>query len=274
MIAQLGYADYFLIAWDVANYARSRGIRCAGRSSAGASAVAYCLRLTEVDPLSRNLVFERFLSLERAEKPDIDLDFDARYRDEVSAYVYRKYGEERVAAVATHSTYQARSAIRDVGKALGYPAEEIDALAKSTPHIPADRIVEALEVFPELRKSPWRGERYRPLFDFCTRVAGFPRFTGTHVGGLIVAGGPVTDVTPLQLAAKGVRTAQFDRDDAAELDLLKLDLLSLKALSVLEDAEREIAAVRPGFACEEIPPRRPGDLPAAEPRRDHRGISA
>jgi error-prone DNA polymerase len=254
VIAQLGYADYFLIAWDVANYARSRGIRCAGRGSAGASAVAYCLRLTEVDPLSRNLVFERFLSPERAEKPDIDLDFDARYRDEVSAYVYRKYGEERVAAVATHSTYQARSAIRDVGKALGYPAEEIDALAKSTPHIPADRIAEALEVFPELRKGPWRGERYRPLFDFCTRVAGFPRFTGTHVGGLIVTGGPVTDVTPLQLAAKGVRIAQFDRDDAAELDLLKLDLLSLKALSVLEDAEREIAAVRPGFACAEIPP--------------------
>ena len=253
VIARLGYADYFLVVWDVVNYARSRGIRCAGRGSAGASAVAYCLYLTEVDPVARGLAFERFLSLERAERPDIDVDFDSRYRDEVSQYVYRKYGEERVAAVATYSTYQVRSAVRDLGKVLGYQTAEIDALAKSMPPVPADRVFEALEFFPELRRGPWREKRYRRLFDFCVRVAGLPRFLGTHLGGLIVSRGPVTEVTPLELAAKGVRIAQFDRDDVEELYLVKLDLLSLKALSVLEDAAQAIAASHPGFSYERLP---------------------
>ncbi|MEW6447407.1 MAG: DNA polymerase III subunit alpha [Bacillota bacterium] len=253
VITRLGYADYFLVVWDIVNYARSKGIRCSGRGSAGASAVAYCLYLTEVDPVARRLAFERFLSLERAEKPDIDIDFDSRYRDEVSRYVYRKYGEERVAAVATYSTYQVRSAVRDLGKVLGYGREEIDALAKSMPFIRADRIVEALELFPELRRGPWRRKRYKRLFEFCARVAGFPRFLGTHLGGLIVSGGPVTDVTPLQLAAKGVRIAQFDRDDVEDLNLVKLDLLSLKTLSVLEDAAAEISAFSPGFSYEKLP---------------------
>lgn len=253
VIARLGFADYFLVVWDVVNHARSRGIRCSGRGSAGACAVAYCLYLTEVDPVARNLVFERFLSLERAEKPDIDIDFDSRRRDEVSRYVYEKYGEENVAAVATYSTYQSRSAVRDLGKVLGYLPEEIEDLAKSLPPIAADRIAEAIDRFPELRRGPWKQERYRRLLDFCARIAGFPRFLGTHVGGLIVTGGPITDVTPLQMAAKGVRIAQFDRDDVEELNLVKLDLLSLKALSVLDDAAGGISAARPGFSYEKLP---------------------
>ncbi|MEW6182099.1 MAG: DNA polymerase III subunit alpha [Bacillota bacterium] len=253
IIAALGYADYFLVVWDVINFARSRKIRCAGRGSAGASAVAYCLYLTEVDPIGRDLIFERFLSLERAEKPDIDIDFDSRHRDTVSQYVYRKYGEENVAAVATYTTYLARSAVRDIGKVLGCDAKEIDTLAKSLPPIKADRISDALERFPELRRGPWKQERYRRLLEFCARVAGFPRFFGTHVGGLIVTGSPVTEVTPLQMAAKGVRIAQFDRDDVEDLNLVKLDLLSLKALGVLEDAAGAISAERPGFSFAELP---------------------
>ncbi|TDA66947.1 MAG: DNA polymerase III subunit alpha [Clostridia bacterium] len=253
VIARLGYADYFLVVWDVVRYARGHGIRCAGRGSAGASAVAYCLYLTEADPISRHLVFERFLSLERAEKPDIDIDFDSRYRDQVAAYVYAKYGEEHVAAVATYSTYQARSAVRDLGKVLGYPPKEIDALAKSLPPIPADHLQEALERFPELRHGPWREEKYHRLFDFCARIAGFPRFLGTHLGGLLISSEPVTDITPLQMAAKGVRTGQFDRDDIEDLNLVKLDLLSLKALSVLEDAAEGIAAKKPNFRYDRLP---------------------
>lgn len=258
VISRLDFADYFLVTWDIVNYARSRGIRCAGRGSAGASAVAYCLGLTEVDPISRQLVFERFMSLERAERPDVDLDFDARYRDQVAAYVYRKYGAEHVAAVATYVTYQARSAVRDLGKVLGYSPEEIQTLAKTMPHIPADQILLALDHFPELRRGPWKGEKYRRLFDFCARIAGFPRFLGTHLGGLIVTGCPVTDISPLQLAAKGVRICQFDRDDVEELSLIKLDLLSLKALSMLEDAAKEIPAAKPGFSYEKIPLDDPG----------------
>ncbi|HUW64161.1 MAG TPA: DNA polymerase III subunit alpha [Spirochaetia bacterium] len=250
VIEKLGFAGYFLVAWDVVNYARGRSIRCAGRGSAGASAVAYCLFLSEVDPIARNLIFERFLSLERAEKPDIDLDFDSRHRDQVTRYVYEKYGEERVASVATYSTYQARSAVRDLGPVLGYPPQEIDALAKSMPYIRADQIIPALEDFPELRRGPWREERYRRLFDFCSCIAGFPRFLGTHLGGLIVTRDPVTSLTPLQMAAKGVRIAQFDRDDVEDLNLVKLDLLSLKTLSVLEDAA---IGAGPGFSYEKLP---------------------
>ncbi|MGB9920066.1 MAG: DNA polymerase III subunit alpha [Moorellales bacterium] len=266
VIFRLGYAEYFLVVWDLVRYARSRGIRCSGRGSAGASAVAYCLGLTEVDPIARGLVFERFLSLERAEKPDIDLDFDARRRDQVAAYVYRKYGEERVAAVATYSTYRARSAVRDLGRVLGYAPEEIDALAKSLPYLPADGIIPALDRFPELRRGPWKEERYRPLLSYCARLAGLPRFLGTHLGGLIVTDRPVTEVTPLQWAAKGVRIAQFDRDDVEDLNLVKLDLLSLKALSALEDAAQEISRRQPDFAYEKLPP----DDPAVY-RLLHRG---
>ncbi|MBE3581429.1 MAG: DNA polymerase III subunit alpha [Thermoanaerobacteraceae bacterium] len=253
VISRLGFADYFLITWDIVNYARSQGIRCAGRGSAGASAVAYCLGLTEVDPIIRSLAFERFMSLERAEKPDIDIDFDSRHRDLVAAYVYRKYGEEHVAAVATYVTYRARSAVRDVGKVFGYPPEEIDALAKTIPYIPADQILPALDRFPELRRGPWKEEKYRRLFHFCGRLAGLPRHLGTHLGGLVVAGRPVADISPLQLAAKRVKICQLDRDDVEDIGLVKIDLLSLKALTVLEEAYREISKSEPGFAYEKIP---------------------
>ncbi|SMB97119.1 error-prone DNA polymerase [Thermanaeromonas toyohensis ToBE] len=253
VISRLGFADYFLITWDIVNYARARGIRCAGRGSAGASAVAYSLGLTEVDPISRHLVFERFMSLERAEKPDIDIDFDSRYRDLIAAYVYKKYGEDHVAAVATYVTYQARSAVRDLGKVFGYSEEEIDSLAKSMPHIPADQIFDALERFPELRCGPWKEEKYRRLFGFCGRIAGFPRHLGTHLGGLVVTGPPVVEISPLQVAAKGIKICQFDRNDVEELGLVKLDLLSLKALSVLEEAAGGISRVNPGFRYEGIP---------------------
>ncbi|MGI9952483.1 DNA polymerase III subunit alpha [Moorellaceae bacterium AZ2] len=253
VISRLGFADYFLITWDIVNYARSQGIRCVGRGSAGASAVAYCLGLTEVDPISRQLAFERFMSLERAEKPDIDIDFDSRYRDRIADYVYRKYGDDHIAAVATYITYQARSAVRDLGKVFGYPQEEIDVLAKSMPHIPADQIPQALDRFPELRRGPWKHEKYQRLFHFCGRIAGLPRHLGTHLGGLVVTSCPVVDISPLQLAAKGIKICQFDRDDVENLSLVKIDLLSLKALSMLEDAAAEISKAEQDFAYEKIP---------------------
>ena len=135
-------------------YARSQGIRHAGRGSAANSAVAYCLGLTEVDAMERGLLFERFMSLERGEKPDIDLDFDARCRDQVAEYVYRKYGRDRVASVCTYNTFRARSALRDIGKALGLPAAELDSLAKRLPHIHADQI-KMFAPAPELRTADW-----------------------------------------------------------------------------------------------------------------------
>src|SRR5690606_21495653 len=151
IITKLGVESYFLIVWDLVRYARRRGIRHAGRGSAADSAVAYALHITNVDAIERGLLFERFLSLERSQMPDIDVDFDARYRDEIADYVFRRYGAEHVASVCTFSTYRARSALRDLGKAMGFSPDELDALAKSVPHIPADGVRKAISRVPELR---------------------------------------------------------------------------------------------------------------------------
>ena len=252
IIEQLDVADYFLVVWDVVRFANAKGIRYAGRGSAADSAVAYCLGITEVDAIARGLLFERFLSLERAQKPDIDIDFDARYRDLVADYVYDKYGAEHVASVCTFNTFRARSAIREVGKALGFAPEELDALAKRFPHIPADAIEPALDHFPEL--SFLKGERrYRLLWRLCAAVAGLPRFIGTHLGGLVISGVPLVEITPLQQAAKGALIAQFDKDDIEDLGLLKLDLLSLRTLSVVEDAVAAISRADDDFSYLHIP---------------------
>ena len=247
IIEALGVADYFLVARDIVQFARSRGIRTSGRGSAADSAVAYVLFLTDVDAIGRGLLFERFLSLERAQKPDIDLDFDARRRDEVAAYVYRRFGPERVASVATYNTFQARSALREIGKALGYPEPELDDLARRFPHIPADAIRRAAASLPELRRSGLlrpapgaSGHRYELLFDLAEAVAGFPRHLGTHLGGLVIGDRPITEVMPLQQAAKGVTVAQFDKDDVEAMGFIKLDLLSLRMLGAVDDAVRLI----------------------------------
>ncbi|MDQ7794717.1 MAG: DNA polymerase III subunit alpha [bacterium] len=253
VINALGFADYFLLVEDVVRYARERGIRCAGRGSAADSAVTYCLGITEVDAFSRGLLFERFMSRERAEKPDIDLDLDARRRDEVAAYVYEKYGRERVAAVCTYHTYHARSALRDFGKAMGFPPEEIDRLARRFPWTGADEIDRAVRELPELRDSGLPLERFRELFRACAGVAGFPRHQGTHLGGLVIGDRPLTEVTPLQLAAKGVVVCQFDRDYVEDLGLVKLDLLFLRTLGAVDEAARSIARRSPDFDYERIP---------------------
>lgn len=236
IIIKLGVESYFLIVWDLLCYARKRNIRYAGRGSAADSAVAYALYITDVDAIKRNLLFERFLSLERAQMPDIDVDFDARYRDEIAAYVFEQYGKDYVASVCTFHTYRARSAVRDLGKAMGFPASDLDALAKSVPHVAADGIRNILHRLPELRDSGIPFQRYDALFTFCEKIAGFPRHIGTHLGGLVVSRVPLTTLSPIQQSAKGVPIIQFDKDDIEGLGLIKLDLLSLRTLSAVEDA--------------------------------------
>ncbi|MEW6662912.1 MAG: DNA polymerase III subunit alpha [Bacillota bacterium] len=255
IINRLGYADYFLLVWDVVNYAKSQGIRYAGRGSAADSAVAYCLQITEVDPISRRLLFERFMSLERAEKPDIDIDFDARYRDRIAQYVYQKYGLGHVASVATYNTFRARGAVRDLGKAMDLPEETLHRLAKLLPyHTRADGINRALTDLPELRANPLPPDLpCQQLLAACEKVAGFPRFLGTHLGGLVVSRAPLLSITPLQEAAKGVTVIQFDKEDVEALGLVKLDLLSLRTMSAIEDAVLAIREEQPDFNYEEIP---------------------
>lgn len=237
VIADLGFADYFLVLWDVVREAKVRRIRCAGRGSAADSVVAYCLGITEVDAFHRQLLFERFLSRERAEQPDIDLDVDARRRDELAEYLKERYGRDKVAAVATYSTFQARSAVRDLGKALELPPDEVDQLAKRLPYfVPADGIIAAREKVPELKNSSLPWERYQQLLSFCAAAAGFPRHLGTHLGGLVVAREPLSTLVPLQYSAKGAVVTQFDKNDIEDLGLVKLDLLSLRTLSAVEES--------------------------------------
>lgn len=253
VIERLGYADYFLLVWDVVRYARSLGIRCVGRGSAADSAVAYCLYITEVDAVERGLLFERFMSLERAERPDIDIDFDWRYRDQVAEYVYRKYGGDHVAAVGTYHTFRGRSAIRDFGKVLQFPPEEIDRLAKrwygSVDHNALERFV----TVPELRDSGIPYHRYQRLLEACAEVRGFPRHMGTHSSGLVISRRPLVDVTPLQPSAKGTIICQFDKRDIDDLGLVKLDLLPLRTLGAVDDATIAISRRNPVFDYDKIP---------------------
>ncbi|MDI6871387.1 MAG: DNA polymerase III subunit alpha [Bacillota bacterium] len=253
LITRLGFADYFLVVWDVVRFARAKGIRLAGRGSAADSAVCYCLGFTEVDSFGRGLLFERFLSLERAQKPDIDVDFDARRRDEVAAYLYQKYGAERVGSVCTFQTFQARSAIRELGQAMGFDPVGLDRLAKLFPYFGAQDLTAALTRLPELRESGLPMARYARLFEFCQELANFPRFYGTHLGGLVVSREPLHTVTPLIPSAKGPLITQFDKDSIEDLGLIKLDLLSLRTLSAVEDAVAAIRARDPHFDYDRLP---------------------
>ena len=245
IIGRLGFADYFLCVADVAGWAKGQGIRVSGRGSAADSAVAFVLGITDVDAAGRGHLFERFLSEERAEAPDIDLDFDARHRDRVAEYVVGRYGQDRVAAVAAHNTFGARAAVRELGRVLGFPAEELDRVSKRVPYyVEADQLRQALEVVPELRdlQLPPHGgagkQRLLALAEAAATVAGLPRHIATHLGGLCITPGPVTDIMPVQRSAKGVVLGQFEKRDLEALGLLKLDLLSLRTLGAVDDAVR------------------------------------
>ena len=236
IIHGLGFAEYFLVVWDIVRWAREQGIRCSGRGSAADSMVAYCLGITIVDPIEHDLLFERFLNPERRGMPDIDADFDAARRDEVIDYVYKRYGEDKVAMVCTVSTLCAKSSVRDIGKAMDFPAEEIDRLASALPHTGAKRIREAMEKLPELRNSNIHLRKMEALVDICEKVDGFPRHLSVHLGGLVISRGLLTDLVPLEWATKGVIVSQFDKDDIETLGLVKMDILGLRNLSAIEDA--------------------------------------
>jgi error-prone DNA polymerase len=244
IVNDLGFAEYFLVVWDVARYARSRGIRYSGRGSAVNSILTYCLGVTTVDPIEHNLLFERFLNRERRGMPDVDIDFCARRRDEVIDYVYKTYGAGHVAMVCTLSTLNARSALRDVGRAMGTAPDQIDRLAKAMPHTGARNIRSAMESLPELRDASLSVARMRDLLDICEAVDGFPRHMSVHLAGILITRDPLTDYTPLEWSSKGVAVSQFNKDDVEALGLVKLDLLGLRNLSALDDAVANVKAMR------------------------------
>jgi hypothetical protein len=213
------------------------------------SAVAHCLHLSHHDPVARNVSFERFLSRARAKPPDIDIDFRHDLRDEMMAYVRRAYGDERVANVSNYVTYRGRSLLRDLGKALGFDAAEVDRLRELLWHSRGDDLAEKLAAQPELRALGVEPGQYADLFALCAQLAGLPRHLGTHSSGLVVSDVPLAGVVPLQWAAKGVTAVALDKDDveAPGIGLLKMDQLSLRALTAVDIAVGGLREADPGF---------------------------
>jgi error-prone DNA polymerase len=231
LIRDLGYESYFLTVYDIVAFARSQGILCQGRGSAANSAVCFCLGITEVDPERMATLVERFISRERNEPPDIDVDFEHERREEVIQYIYRKYGRERAALAATVVTYRPRSALRDVGKALGLSGLQIDKLAKSMQwwdgsEVDNSRVLEA-GLDPQ---SPV----IRRLLYLVRQLIGFPRHLSQHVGGFVISNGPLSDLVPVENAAMTERTViQWEKNDLEDLGLLKVDVLGLGMLTAI-----------------------------------------
>lgn len=232
LIEQLHYEAYFLTVWDLVRYARERGILCQGRGSAANSAVCYCLEVTSVDPEKIDLLFERFISHERGEAPDIDVDFEHERREEVLQYLYEKYGRERAGMTAEVISYRPRSAVRDVGKALGLSLDRVDTLAKSVEHSPHHDDVLA-ERFRAAGFDP-DSRLGRQMVALIDQLLGFPRHLSQHVGGMILTNGPLCELVPIENAAMADRTVvEWDKDDLDVLGILKVDCLALGMLTAI-----------------------------------------
>ena len=237
VIQTMGYVDYFLIVWDFINYAKSNGIMVGpGRGSAAGSIVAYALKITNIDPIKYNLLFERFLNPERVSMPDIDIDFCFERRQEVIDYVSRKYGSEKVVQIVTFGTLAAKGVIRDVGRVMDLPYAYVDSLAKMIPNELNITIDRALQINPELRKLYETDEQVKNLIDMSRRLEGLPRHTSMHAAGVVICSRPAEELVPLSRGADGSITTQFTMTTIEELGLLKMDFLGLRTLTVLRDA--------------------------------------
>ena len=231
IISDLMYEAYFLTIYDVVRFARDQGILCQGRGSAANSAVCYCLGITEVNPELAEVLFERFISCERREPPDIDVDFEHQRREEVMQYIYRRYGRDRTALTAAVSTYHPKGAIRDVGKALGLTLSQVDALSKAIVWWDGHRV--APERLTEAGFDP-EAPRMRLLMTLTEALVGFPRHLSQHSGGFVIARDKLTRLVPIENAAMPDRTViQWDKDDLDALGLLKVDVLALGMLSAI-----------------------------------------
>ncbi len=256
LIADLGYEKYFLTVYDLVRFARSKDILCQGRGSAANSVVCFCLGITAVDPIRGNMLFERFISKERNEPPDIDVDFEHQRREEVIQYLYEKYGRHRAALTATVVTYRPRSAIRDVGKALGMDEEVLGAFATSHQWWDGGQVMD--ERLKEVGLDP-KSIQVQLLMELTGQLMGFPRHLSQHSGGFVLTGDRLTSTVPVRNAAMDARTIiEWDKDDIDALGLLKVDVLALGMLSALQRSFKFIGA-RHGyeFNMHDIPPEDP-----------------
>lgn len=253
VIHSMGFDDYFLITWDFVSYAKCRGISVGpGRGSAVGSLTAYCLNITEVDPLRYGLLFERLLNPERVSMPDIDIDFCDERRGEVISYVSDKYGSDHVAQIITFDTLACRAAVRDAGRALDMKYADVDAIAKLIPRDFGITLKSALERSPELKERAENDRNVGQLIDFVSKLEGRPRNSSTHATGVVITDLPTTDYVPLSVN-DGVPVTQFGMTTVAELGLLKIDFLGLRYLTIIRNAEVYARKSDPDFDIADIP---------------------
>ncbi len=253
VIHSMGFDDYFLITWDFVSYAKRRGISVGpGRGSAVGSLTAYCLNITEVDPLRYGLLFERLLNPERVSMPDIDIDFCDERRGEVISYVSDKYGSDHVAQIITFDTLACRAAVRDAGRALDMKYADVDAIAKLIPRDFGITLKSALERSPELKERAENDRNVGQLIDFVSKLEGRPRNSSTHATGVVITDLPTTDYVPLSVN-DGVPVTQFGMTTVAELGLLKIDFLGLRYLTIIRNAEVYARKSDPDFDIADIP---------------------
>lgn len=253
VISRMGYINYYLIVWDFIRYAKEQGIPVGpGRGSGAASIVAYCMHITEVDPMKYALIFERFLNPERVSMPDFDTDFCQERRGEVIDYVMRKYGADHVAQIATFGTMAARGAIRDVGRVMNFTYAETDQVAKLVPTTLHITLKEALEVSPQLKEKYDNDQRIKLLIDTAMSLEGMPRNTSTHAAGVVITADPVDTYVPLSRNDDTIVT-QYTMTTIEELGLLKMDFLGLRNLTVIKDTENQVRKVDPSFSMDNIP---------------------
>jgi error-prone DNA polymerase len=240
-IHTMGYAAYFLNVADIADDIRAMGIRCACRGSAAGSLVCYLTRISDVDPISQGLLFERFLNPYRDELPDVDIDVESARREDVYGAILARHGEDRCACVNMVDTYRARGAIREVGKALGLPEGEVDLAAKAFPHIGASGVRAAMQKLPELEGLNLNAGQLEQLFRVVERLDGFPRHIALHPSGIVLSGHDLVERVPMERSFQGFRMVQADKDDVELLGLLKLDILGVRMLSAMRHCLNEIA---------------------------------
>ncbi|MBI5419020.1 MAG: DNA polymerase III subunit alpha [Deltaproteobacteria bacterium] len=236
VIEASGFSGYFLIVWDFIRHAKEKGIPVGpGRGSAAGSLAAYCLRITEIDPIPYGLLFERFLNPERISLPDVDCDFCKDRRDEVIQYIRERYGEENVTQIITFGTMKARAAVRDVGRVLEMPYAEVDRIAKLIPPDLGMTIDRALQVEPRLRESIQENPKVGELFDYARSIEGLSRHASTHAAGVVIANKPITEYVPLYRNSNGDITTQFSMKDIEKVGLVKFDVLGLRTLTAIHD---------------------------------------
>jgi DNA polymerase-3 subunit alpha len=241
MIKKMRFAGYFLIVWDFIRYARAQGVPVGpGRGSAAGSLASYALRITDVDPLQYDLLFERFLNPERISMPDIDIDFCMRRRGEVIEYVRKTYGEKSVAQIITFGTMAAKAVLKDAGRALDMPYGDVDRLAKLVPNQLNISLQDALKQSPQLEAAREKDERVKELIEVALRLEGLARHASTHAAGVVISPRPLTEIVPLYKSNKEEITTQYDMNALERIGLLKMDFLGLTTLTVLDDAVRMI----------------------------------